>query len=91
MTGSANQSMSSPRKRGPIRRGLAFGTVASGFCSNKRRWLMGPRFRGDDDGLEAVIARSEATKQSIVTAALAVDCFAEPVIGRAFARPVGSQ
>jgi hypothetical protein len=38
--------------------------------------------------LEAVIARSEATKQSI---ALAVDCFAEPVIGRAFARPVGSQ
>jgi hypothetical protein len=38
-----------------------------------------------------VIARSDATKQSIVTVALAVDCFAEPVIGRAFARPVGSQ
>jgi hypothetical protein len=27
-------------------------------------------------GLETVIARSEATKQSIVTIALAVDCFA---------------
>jgi hypothetical protein len=38
-----------------------------------------------------VIARSKATKQSIVTAALAVECFAEPVIGRTFARPVGSQ
>jgi hypothetical protein len=32
-----------------------------------------------------VIARSAATKQSIVTVALAVDCFAEPVIGRRFA------
>jgi hypothetical protein len=42
-------------------------------------------------GSKPVIARSEATKQSIVTTALAVDCFAEPVIGRAFARPVGSQ
>jgi hypothetical protein len=42
-------------------------------------------------GSKTVIARSEATKQSIVTIALAVDCFAEPVIGRAFARPVGSQ
>jgi hypothetical protein len=39
----------------------------------------------------AVIASSEATKQSIVTVALAVDCFADPVIGRAFARPAGSQ
>jgi hypothetical protein len=29
------------------------------------------------------------TKQSILVVAL--DCFAEPVIGRAFARPVGSQ
>jgi hypothetical protein len=38
-----------------------------------------------------VIARSKATKQSIFTVALVVDCFAEPVIGRAFARPVGSQ
>jgi len=27
-------------------------------------------------GLEIVIARSEATKQSIITVALAVDCFA---------------
>ena len=30
-------------------------------------------------------------KQSILAFVLAMDCFAEPVIGRAFARPVGSQ
>jgi hypothetical protein len=34
---------------------------------------------------------AKATKQSIFTVAWAMDCFAEPVIGRAFARPVGSQ
>jgi hypothetical protein len=39
----------------------------------------------------AVIARSEATKQSILSLRDAMDCFAEPVIGRAFARPAGSQ
>jgi hypothetical protein len=33
---------------------------------------------------QAVIARSEATKQSRV-ACVALDCFAEPVIGRRFA------
>jgi len=38
-----------------------------------------------------VIARSEATKQSSFLVGVAMDCFAEPVIGRAFARPVGSQ
>jgi hypothetical protein len=47
-----------------------------------------PRDRG---GVFAVIARSEATKQSILSLRGAMDCFAEPVIGRAFARPVGSQ
>src|SRR5262245_34121168 len=39
----------------------------------------------------SVIAKSEATKQSMLQLCRAVDCFAEPVIGRAFARPVGSQ
>jgi len=38
-----------------------------------------------------VIARSEATRQSILSLRDEMDCFAEPVIGRAFARPVGSQ
>jgi hypothetical protein len=32
-----------------------------------------------------------ATKQSSLPRKEGVDCFAEPVIGRAFARPVGSQ
>jgi len=51
----------------------------------------GEQRRGNADAHLDIIARSEATKQSIFTFALAVDCFAEPVIGRAFARPVGSQ
>ena len=42
---------------------------------------MGPAFGGPDDKL-----RDEAIH--LVFAAM--DCFAEPVIGRAFARPVGS-
>jgi hypothetical protein len=37
------------------------------------------------------LPRSEATKQSILSLRGKMDCFAEPVIGRAFARPVGSQ
>jgi hypothetical protein len=36
-------------------------------------------------------AKAEATKQSILSLRGEMDCFAEPVIGRAFARPVGSQ
>jgi hypothetical protein len=36
------------------------------------------------------LPRSAATKQSSF-ALVKLDCFAEPVIGRAFARPVGSQ
>src|SRR6476646_793428 len=38
----------------------------------------------------AVVARSKATKQSTLTSRQH-GCFAEPVIGRAFSRPVGSQ
>ena len=45
---------------------------------------------GGEEAASFVIARSEATKQSSF-AAVKLDCFAEPVIGRAFARPVGSQ
>jgi hypothetical protein len=33
---------------------------------------------------------NSATKQSILHLRGEMDCFAEPVIGRAFARPVGS-
>jgi hypothetical protein len=43
------------------------------------------------DKREAFAQGSEATKQSIFFHGVAMDCFAEPVIGRAFARPVGSQ
>jgi len=39
-----------------------------------------------------VIARSESDEsKSILPLRGNMDCFAEPVIGRAFARPVGSQ
>jgi hypothetical protein len=34
---------------------------------------------------------ASAAKQSILSLRGEMDCFAEPVIGRAFARPVGSQ
>jgi hypothetical protein len=40
--------------------------------------------------LEFHVIASEA-KQSILSLRGEMDCFAEPVIGRAFARPVGSQ
>jgi hypothetical protein len=32
---------SSPRTRGPMRRVFSWGTREDGFCTNKRRWLMG--------------------------------------------------
>jgi len=50
---------------------------------------MGPRLRGDDQE-KAVIARS-VSDEAIQSFFAALDCFAEPVIGRAFERPVGSQ
>ena len=40
--------------------------------------------------VDTVIARS-ACDEAIQGSDVALDCFAEPVIGRAFARPVGSQ
>jgi hypothetical protein len=36
-------------------------------------------------------AKADATKQSMSPRQEEMDCFAEPVIGRSFARPVGSQ
>jgi hypothetical protein len=47
--------------------------------------------RGADLPAVAQRAKAEATKQSSFWFAVTMDCFAEPVIGRAFARPVGSQ
>jgi hypothetical protein len=38
-----------------------------------------------------VIARSDSDEAIHAAASEEMDCFAEPVIGRAFARPVGSQ
>jgi hypothetical protein len=38
-----------------------------------------------------LIAGSKAMEQSILSLRGEIDCFAEHVIGRAFARPVGSQ
>jgi hypothetical protein len=63
------------------------------------RWLWVPAFAGTtgDGGIpltaetiiqslaSSVIARSEATKQSILSFRSSMDCFAEPVIGRRFA------
>ena len=41
--------------------------------------------------LSTSLRGARATKQSILPCGGDMDCFAEPVIGRAFARPVGSQ
>jgi hypothetical protein len=41
--------------------------------------------------LMSVNVIASAAKQSILSLCGTMDCFAEPVIGRAFARPVGSQ
>src|SRR5581483_4962895 len=53
------------------------------------------RGRGDDLAggvtLSVVIARRVSDEAIHSAASGWVDCFAEPVIGRAFARPVGSQ
>jgi hypothetical protein len=64
----------------------------------KSRGVLDRPFKPDDDNslwksdLSAVAqrAKAEATKQSVLSSR-AMGCFAEPVIGRAFARPVGSQ
>jgi len=41
--------------------------------------------------IATVISRSDSDEAIHAPACSAMDCFAEPVIGRAFARPVGSQ
>jgi hypothetical protein len=54
--------------------------------------LQGPgeRCRGNAEVCLSPVIASEA-KQSILPLRGDMDCFAEPVIGRAFARPGGSQ
>jgi hypothetical protein len=66
-----------------FRKGLnpSYGDWANGFA---KLGHIAPRDRGVVSGFD-VIARSAATKQSIVTIVVAVDCFAEPIIGRRFA------
>src|SRR5882762_5132626 len=69
-------------------------------CHRPRRSLRSKRL----EGVSGIAVIASAAKQSILSlrgamdcfASLAMtararDCFAEPVIGRAFARPVGSQ
>jgi hypothetical protein len=70
----------------------AFPTPSSGGREiNANLGRFAPREQSRMQNSINVIARSEATKQSILSFCCNMDCFAEPVIGRAFARPVGSQ
>jgi hypothetical protein len=50
-------------------------------------------WRGEDEVVSEIYGNviASAAKQSILSLRGEMDCFAEPVIGRAFARPVGSQ
>jgi len=58
---------------------------------------LGGRFINGSGALRGEVANvrldviASAAKQSILSLRGKMDCFAEPVIGRAFARPVGSQ
>jgi len=75
------------------------GAIAPRECGVTSLCRHAPRRPGDDTELLFVrlnrkmqpssLRGATATKQSRVL--LGLDCFAEPVIGRAFARPVGSQ
>jgi len=57
-----------------------------------RRFVVSSSLRGaNGSGLSAGPMTGSATKQSILSFRCAMDCFAEPVIGRAFAQPGGSQ
>jgi hypothetical protein len=47
--------------------------------------------RGEGEVVCGFFVIASAAKQSILSLRGEMDCFAEPVIGRAFARPVGSQ
>src|SRR6266568_1850016 len=74
---------------------IVFGAQAETFVSTSAGGYgsllsQGRRWRSNIPGISAVIA--SAAKQSILLSSRReMDCFAEPVIGRAFARPVGSQ
>jgi hypothetical protein len=77
----------------PRRRTIQYSEVS--VMETKSRGVLDPPVKpGDDVGgwsiVINVIARSEATKQSS-SFVIALDCFVDPVIGRAFARPGGSQ
>ena len=66
--------------------------VKSGETVFAKLGRIAPRDRGIASEIGASSLRgAQATKQSILSFGGAMDCFAEPVIGRAFARPVGSQ
>jgi hypothetical protein len=83
-----------PSRHRPRRRAIQYSRDFSDRTDRLRRTGC-PAFAGHDSsvwgGSVNVIARSEATKQSIRSLRGEMDCFAEPVIGRAFARPGGSQ
>src|SRR5258705_13430780 len=72
---------------GPITTGVSREKDSgSSLRSHRHWWLWVPaQGRDDVDGEWSVIARSEATKQSILPLRGEMDCFAEPVTGRRFA------
>jgi hypothetical protein len=71
------------------RRSLSSGGHSADPLAGDDGWACGGAFAFNELLPAPVIA--SAAKQSSFLFVATMDCFAEPVIGRAFARPVGSQ
>jgi hypothetical protein len=65
--------------------------TVSNFSCGKLLANLGRIAPRECEGVHSSLRGTVATKQSILPLRGTMDCFAEPVIGRAFARPVGSQ
>ena len=74
--------------RDPYAVPFVFGTLVDTFRNHKRRWLWVPAFAGTTQEFGPVIPTRLSNPYFLCGE---MDCFVEPVIGRAFARPVGSQ
>src|SRR5258708_34690693 len=78
--------------RDPYAVSYHFGRGGRDLLCQQTPVAMGPCFRRDDERLRMELpVIASGAKQSILSLCGEMECFVEPVIGRAFSRPVGSQ
>jgi len=65
--------------------------ASSPLPATRKGRVEGGESTAHDFAISLNIVIASAARQSILPLLGEMDCFAEPVIGRAFARPVGSQ